>query len=106
MTIFIVGSNKVGDYKNQIRRFRQKKGLNQRQLAAAVGTSQQQIQRLETGSPIKLNMAVELAKSLETTLDKLFPESKSVLQKISRKENPHQALLQDPEIKNGLLEAG
>jgi len=59
--------------------------LNQRQLAAAVGTSQQQIQRLETGSPVKLNMAVELAKSLDTTLGELFPESKSVLQKISKK---------------------
>jgi len=51
-------------------------------------------------------MAVELAKSLDTTFGELFPESKSVLQKISRKENSHQALLQNTEIENSLLKAG
>jgi len=95
----------MGDYRNRLRQFRENKGVSQRQLAATVGTSQQQIQRYETGSPVKLNMAVALAKGLDTTLDKLFPESRSSLKKLSSKVDPSQAL-SDPEIEKGLLEAG
>jgi transcriptional regulator with XRE-family HTH domain len=95
----------MGDYKNRIRQFRGKSKLSQRQLAAAVGTSQQQIQRYETGSAVKFHMAVALANQLKTTLDKLFPESKSVVRKISTKKDPQETLL-DPEVDKSLLEAG
>jgi transcriptional regulator with XRE-family HTH domain len=95
----------MGDYKNQIRRFRERNGLSQRKLAAEVGTSQQQIQRYETGSPVKFHMAIALAKSLNTTLAKLFPQSRSVVQKISSERENREVLL-DPEVDRGLLQAG
>src|SRR5579864_2613399 len=95
----------MGDHGNRIRRFREKNSLSQRQLAAAVGTSQQQIQRFETGSPVKFAMAVALAKALNTTIAKLFPESKGVVQRLSTRKDPREALL-DEEIDKGLLEAG
>lgn len=94
----------MGNDRNQIRRFREKKGMSQRQLAAVVGTSQQQIQRYETGSPVKLAMAVDLARSLETTIEKLFPEGKRIVRKIKNKGRP--GLHDDPEIDQELLSAG
>jgi transcriptional regulator with XRE-family HTH domain len=92
----------MGDYKNQIRRFREKKGMTQRQLAAAVGTSQQQIQRWETGSPVKLNVAADLAASLETTVEKLFPDSARVAAKAIQDVNYRMK----KETEEELLEAG
>jgi transcriptional regulator with XRE-family HTH domain len=59
---------------NRIRKFREEKGLSQRQLAKAVGTSQQQIHRFETGSPVKLIEAAAIAKALGAPLQELFPE--------------------------------
>ena len=98
----------MGDYRNEIRRVREKTGMSQRELAAAVGTSQQQIQRYETGSAVKLHIAVGLAEILGTTVDRLFPESKQVVRKIRRKgpSGLRQGLSDDDEISKGLLEAG
>jgi transcriptional regulator with XRE-family HTH domain len=95
----------MGDYRNRIRHFRQKNNLSQRQLAVAVGTSQQQIQRYETESPVEFHMAVTLANILKTPLAKLFPESKAIVQKISNERDPRE-VLSDPEINKGFLKAG
>jgi transcriptional regulator with XRE-family HTH domain len=105
MTHHGVNEGLAVDYKNQIRRFRERNGLSQRDLAAVVGTSQQQIQRYETGSPVKFHMAVALAKALNTALAKLFPESKSVVQQVTKRGDQREALL-DPEIDKSFLEAG
>jgi transcriptional regulator with XRE-family HTH domain len=94
----------MGDYKNQLRKFRKNRGLNQRELAAAIGTSQQRVRRYENGSPLKLATAIELAKSLDTTVAQLFPASRSVVQNLSEKGSPRS--LDDPEIEQALLEAG
>ena len=41
-------------------------------------TSQQQIQRFETGTPVKLARAAAIAKALKTSIQKVFPEVKKV----------------------------
>jgi transcriptional regulator with XRE-family HTH domain len=105
----------LGDYANNIKRYREKNRLSQRQLAAIVGVSQQQIQRFETGTPVKLDVAVNLAASLKTSVEKLFPGSAKAVRKAkasgapllyepyNRRDAP---LLQDPDNRQELLAAG
>ena len=48
---------------NRMRELREAKKLSQRQLAEQVGTSQQQIQRIETGlQAARIDVAVKIAK--------------------------------------------
>jgi transcriptional regulator with XRE-family HTH domain len=60
---------------NFIRQRRQAVGLTQRALADFVGTSQQQIQRVESGvQAARLDLAVAIAGALNAPLAEIFPE--------------------------------
>lgn len=68
--------------KNRVRAARTKLGFSQRALAELVGTSQQQIQRIETGKvAARLELATKLAAALKTPLPALFPGSAKPLRK-------------------------
>lgn len=70
---------------NKIRSLRIKKGISQRELAKLVGTSQQQIQRVETGQvAARLELATKLGHALGVPLTVLFPDSKQPLRKFSK----------------------
>lgn len=62
---------------NRIKHYRTKLNLSQSELAARVGTSQQQIQRFEAGvlAP-RIDVATKLAEALKISLPRLFPVSK------------------------------
>jgi DNA-binding XRE family transcriptional regulator len=61
--------------RNQISRFRKAQALSQRALAQKVGTSQQQIQRIEAGvQSTDLDLAARIADALSSPLEKVFPE--------------------------------
>lgn len=50
-------------------------GLSQRELAEAAGTSQQQIQRLETGvQATRIDLAIRIAGALKSSLHEVFPK--------------------------------
>lgn len=70
--------------KNRVKKYRQAMKLSQRRLAELVGTSQQQIQRLETGSaPVRLDIGANISKALQQPLNVLFPGSEKALKKIN-----------------------
>jgi transcriptional regulator with XRE-family HTH domain len=65
-----------------IKKFRLEKKLTQRALAKLVGTSQQQIQRLEVGIfPIRLDLAARISDALGLPMEKVFPALSPVLKK-------------------------
>lgn len=90
---------------NKIKYYRDKRGLSQRKLAEAVGTSQQQIQRFETGMPVKLEMAGAIAEALGVTIPAVFPGSRKPLEKVV-KQGKIETAFTDTEIEDSLLEAG
>ena len=60
--------------KNRLKHLRLKAGLTQRQLAEAARTSQQQIQRIETGQiSARVDLANKLCTALKQPLDSIFP---------------------------------
>jgi DNA-binding XRE family transcriptional regulator len=63
--------------KNRIQELRTALGLTQRQLASMVGTSQQQIQRLETGlQAARLDLAARICSALGKPIQQVFPATK------------------------------
>lgn len=65
--------------KNRIKELRSKKGITQVALANLVGTSQQQIQRIEAGlQSIRLEILPALCAALETDAGTIFPELKLI----------------------------
>lgn len=61
---------------NNIKQFRTQLSITQRELAFMVGTSQQQIQRIETGKvATKLSLAQSICNALGKPLNVVFPES-------------------------------
>jgi transcriptional regulator with XRE-family HTH domain len=59
---------------NNVRKLRKDKSWTQRQLAAAAGTSQQQIQRVEQSvSSVKIDLATKIARALGQPLKVVFP---------------------------------
>lgn len=59
---------------NRIRECRVAKGMTQRQLAEAAGTSQQQIQRIEAGvQATRFDLATRICAALGLTLQEAFP---------------------------------
>lgn len=70
---------------NRIKQFRVQLGLSQKRLAELVGTSQQQIQRIETGAvAARLELATKLSEVLEKPLDVVFPGSGKALMKLEK----------------------
>lgn len=67
---------------NKVKSIRTKLGLTQRQLADKVGTSQQQIQRIESGRiAARLTLAAEVAAALGKPLNVVFPGSLGAIAK-------------------------
>ena len=67
---------------NKVKSIRIKLGLTQRQLADKVGTSQQQIQRVESGRiAARLTLAAEIASALGKPLNVVFPGSLGAIAK-------------------------
>jgi DNA-binding XRE family transcriptional regulator len=70
---------------NKVKAFRLKKNLTQRELAEKAGTSQQQIQRIETGQiAARLDLALRISTVLEKPLSAIFPGSKQALEKLQK----------------------
>lgn len=68
--------------KIRLNQCRKERGLTQRKLAELVGTSQQQIQRIESGVvAARLDLAIRISAALETPLDVLFPGATKLLRK-------------------------
>jgi len=91
--------------KNNIRQQRHKLGLTQKQLADLAGTSQQQIQRIEAGQYVKLDLATKICASLQSTLEELFPSTKKAIARFSKK-SPAKRAEPDAELDNAMDEAG
>lgn len=67
---------------NKVKSIRTKLGLTQRALADLVGTSQQQIQRIESGQiAARLTLAADIAAALNKPLNVVFPGSMGALAK-------------------------
>ena len=67
---------------NKVKSIRIKLGLTQRQLADKVGTSQQQIQRIESGRiAARLTLASDIASALGKPLNVVFPGSLGAIAK-------------------------
>lgn len=68
---------------NKVKSLRVKLGLTQRQLAEMVGTSQQQIQRIETNKiAARLALASAIAAALGKPLNTVFPGSEKAIAKV------------------------
>lgn len=81
----------MSEYKNLIFERRKSLGLSQRELAKAVGTSQQQIQRIESGvQAVRLHLAAGIAAALKSPLDELFPKLRQSKQRSTRKRREKQ----------------
>jgi transcriptional regulator with XRE-family HTH domain len=91
--------------KNNIHKYRKSKSMTQKQLADAAKTSQQQIQRLESGvqSP-RFNTAVKICNALEVPMPVLFPDTKKTLKDFKPEEA--QSIFRNEKLVSGLTEAG
>lgn len=75
-------------YQNNIRELRKGRGLTQRALAASVGTSQQQIQRIESGTQtVRFDLAAAIAAALEAPLEKAFPSAEKLFSSMSKRKS-------------------
>lgn len=71
---------------NNIKQLRTQLSITQRELAYMVGTSQQQIQRIETGKvAAKLGLAQTICNALDKPLNIVFPESNQLINDFHKK---------------------
>lgn len=92
---------------NRIRQYREKKALSQRQLAEAVGTSQQQIQRIEAGSQaVRLDIAARIAAVLGEAIGTIFPAARKALRRSQKAAVPLWEIRQDRELSRLMEGAG
>ena len=71
---------------NNIKQLRTQLSITQRELAYMVGTSQQQIQRIETGKvAAKLGIAQAICSALDKPLNIVFPESDQLINDFHKK---------------------
>jgi DNA-binding XRE family transcriptional regulator len=71
---------------NNIKQLRTQLSITQRELAYMVGTSQQQIQRIETGKvAAKLGLAQAICNALDKPLNIVFPESDQLINDFHKK---------------------
>ncbi len=71
---------------NNIKQLRTQLSITQRELAFMVGTSQQQIQRIETGKvAAKLGLAQAICNALDKPLNVVFPESDRLINNFRKK---------------------
>jgi transcriptional regulator with XRE-family HTH domain len=88
---------------NHIKEFRKLRGLTQKQLADAIGTSQQQIQRIEAGvQAIRFDLAPKIAKALAMDMTRIFPAAASSMAKHPKGAGAYL----DEKVRQDLAEAG
>ena len=81
---------------NKIKQFRSKRGMTQRQLAGAVGTSQQQIQRIESGvQAARFEVALKICAALDASMEQVFPAARTILKKVASSNNDTTKLITD-----------
>lgn len=92
---------------NKIRFYREKAGLTQRLLAEQVGTSQQQIQRLEVGmQSVRFDLALQISQALGQPFEKIFPASRKVIAGLRNKSIKTRDLWENEANKKTMLKAG
>lgn len=94
---------------NRVRDLRASRGLTQRELAQAVGTSQQQIQRIESGrQAVRFDLATRIADALNESLARVFPETAVPLRRLRRRnsDTTWADALSDPKARDALEQAG
>jgi transcriptional regulator with XRE-family HTH domain len=75
--------------RNSVKAIRKKRGLTQSELAARAGTSQQQIQRIESGHQLaRLDLAAAIAAALDESLHVVFPAAKRALENLKKQTEP------------------
>jgi transcriptional regulator with XRE-family HTH domain len=80
---------------NNVRKLRERAGITQRDLASKVGTSQQQIQRIEAGiQAVRLDVAVQLSAAFGVRLAELFPKAAMPLARAKKRPStdPHELI--------------
>lgn len=95
--------------KNRIRELREKKKLSQRQLASLAKTSQQQLQRIESGKQTaRLDLANNICQVLGFSMRDVFPEAKAALAKAKAKlsGDEAQSFLNNPDLQDELAASG
>jgi transcriptional regulator with XRE-family HTH domain len=92
---------------NRVRELREARRLSQRKLAELVGTSQQQIQRIEAGlQAARIDLALKIAKALGGSLADVFPGLKGALGRRGRHRLDPEALDDDEGPGQAIAEAG
>lgn len=90
---------------NRMRELREAKKLSQRKLAELVGTSQQQIQRIEAGlQAARIDLALKIAEALGGSLADVFPGLRRVLRKHGQRIDHN--VLDDDKLNQEVTEAG
>jgi DNA-binding XRE family transcriptional regulator len=93
--------------KNSIRVLRKKKGMTQSQLAEVAKTSQQQIQRIESGvQSARFDVALQICAALQAPMQEVFPATKKPLGRSLAKGNTFEDLLKDEDIREKMEKAG
>lgn len=91
---------------NRINNLRKQRGLTQRQLAEMAGTTQQTIQRLETGQTTpRFDIAISICRALEAPLPEVFPDAQAAA-KLARKLPANRDLYEDRKTLKAFEEAG
>ncbi|MCA1438440.1 helix-turn-helix transcriptional regulator [Bradyrhizobium sp. BRP20] len=90
-------------FENRIKELRRAKGLTQRQLAEAAGTSQQQIQRIEAGHHLaRFDLATRISAALGQPISRVFPSAELPLARMKKRG----ATLDDEKTSRDLEAAG
>lgn len=93
---------------NKVRKFRIKAGLTQTALAKVVGTSQQQIHRVEQGQSAKIDLALRICHALSAPMETVFPKTRATLRRLGGKtaEKVLAEIVHDSDVQDSLGEAG
>ena len=92
---------------NRIKVLREQRKLSQKQLAELVETSQQQIQRIETGlQSVRFDLALHICEALETPLQTVFPETRKAVAMASKNGNSLNAMWADRNLRKEMETAG
>lgn len=92
---------------NKIRELRKKLNLTQKQLANSAGTSQQQVQRLESGiQAARFDLALRICAALEAPMEVVFPETKKTIRRTVSKGETVGEMLKDKRAATELSAAG
>ena len=92
---------------NRIEHFRDKKGMTQQDLAEKLACIRQCIQRIESGhEAVKIEVALEICKALESDFVDLFPETRDIIKKSEKNKEPFRHLFENADLKAGMEKAG